>query len=107
MPYTDGVYPGFVTCVVGGGRVWVEHPREKEMFRVDKHLLYASHAAAVTHWEQQNTAATAKKVAAKPPKKKPNPKPDADPPAEPAPGPQSLTPGLRLSRPPALAQSRP
>ena len=36
VPYTDGLYPGFVTSVVGGagGRVWVEHPREKDMFRV-------------------------------------------------------------------------
>ena len=55
VPCTDGVYPGVVTSVVGGGaggRVWVEHPGEKEMFRVERHLLYASHAAAVTHWEQ-------------------------------------------------------
>ena len=31
MPYTDGVYPGVVTSVVGGavGRVWAEHPGEK------------------------------------------------------------------------------
>ena len=53
VPYTDGVYPGVVTSVVegAGGRVWVAHPREKEMFRVERHLLYASHAAALTHWE--------------------------------------------------------
>ena len=35
-----------------GGRVWVDHPGEKEMFRVERPLLYASHTAAVTHWEQ-------------------------------------------------------
>ena len=87
VPYTDGVYPGVVTSVAAGqgGRVWVEHPREKEMFRVERHLLYASHAAAVTHWEQQKAAAAGKKAAKA--KKKPNPKPDADPPAEPAPKP--------------------
>ena len=87
VPYTDGVYPGVVTSVVGGarGRVWVEHPGEKEMFRVERHLLYASHAAAVTHWEQRKAAAAGKKAAKA--KKKPNPKPDADPPAEPAPKP--------------------
>ena len=83
VPYTDGVYPGIVTwVVVGGGGVWVEHSGEKEMFRVERHVLYTSHAAAVTYWEQQK-AATAGKKAAKA-KKKPNPKPDADPPARPA-----------------------
>ena len=54
VPYTEGVYPGVVTLVVGEGRggcVWVEHPGEKEMFRVERHLLYASHASALTHWE--------------------------------------------------------
>ena len=37
VPYTDGVYPGVVTSVAAGrgGRVWVEHPGEKEMFRVE------------------------------------------------------------------------
>ena len=87
VPYTDGVYPGVVTSVAAGqgGRVWVEHPGEKEMFRVERHLLYASDAAAVTHWEQQKAAAAGKKAAKA--KKKPNPKPDADPPAEPAPKP--------------------
>ena len=86
VPYTDGVYPGIVTSVVAGagGRVWVEQPGEKEMFRVERHLLYASHAAAVTHWENQKAAAAGKKAAKA--KKKSNPKPDANP-AEPAPKP--------------------
>ena len=85
VPYTDGVYAGVVTSVAAGqgGRVWVEHPGEKEMFRVERHLLYASHAAAVTHWEQQKAAAEGRKAAKA--KKKPNPKPHADPPAEPHP----------------------
>ena len=85
VPYTDGVHPGVVTSVVAGarGRVWVEHPGEKEVFRVERHPLYASHAAAVIHWEQPKAAA-AGKTAAKA-KKKSNPKPDANPPAEPAP----------------------
>ena len=65
-----------------GGRVWVEHPGENEVFRVERHVLYASHAAVVTHWEQQKAAAAGKKAAKA--KNKPNPKPDADPPAEPA-----------------------
>ena len=81
VPYTEGVYRGVVTSVVGGagGRVGVEHPGEKEMFRVDRHLLYACHASAPTRWEQQNTTAATNK----PPKTKtkPNPKSDADPPA--------------------------
>ena len=87
VPYTHGVYPGVVTSVVGGagGRVRVEHPWEKEMFQVERHLFYASHAAAVTHWEQQKAAAAGKKAAKA--KKKPNPKPDVDPPTEPAPKP--------------------
>ena len=87
VPYTDGGYPGVVTSVVGGagGRVWVEHPGEKEMFRVERHVLYASHAAAVTHWEQPKAAAVGKKAAKA--KKKPNPTPDANQPAEPAPKP--------------------
>ena len=73
--YTDGVYLGVVTLVVGGagGRVWVEHPGEKEMFRVERHLLYASHAATLTHLEQQKVAAAGKKSAKA--KRKPNPKP--------------------------------
>ena len=81
VPYTNGVYPGVATSVVGGagGRVWVEHPGEKEMFWVERHLLYAFDVAAVTHWEQQKAAAAGKKAANA--KKKPNPKPDADPPA--------------------------
>ena len=87
VPYTNGVYPGVVTSVVGGagGESLGGTPREKEMFRVERHLLYASHVAAVTHWEQQKAAAAGKKAAKA--KKKPNPKPDADPPAEPAPKP--------------------
>ena len=87
VPYTDGVYPWVVTSVVGGagGKVWVEHLGEKEMFRVGRHLLYASHAAALTHWEEQKAAAAGKK--ADKAKKKPNPKPDADAPPEPAPKP--------------------
>ena len=63
--------------------MWVEHQLEREMFRVERHLLYASHAAVVTHWEQQKGTAAGKKAAKA--KKKPNPKPDDDPPAEPAP----------------------
>ena len=87
VPYTDGVYPGVVTSVAArqGGREWVEHQGEKEMFRVEKHLLYDSHAAAVTHWEQQKAAAACKKAAKA--KQKPNPEPDADLPVEPAPKP--------------------
>ena len=87
VPYTTGVYPGDVTSVApgAGGRVWVEHPGEKEMFRVERQLLYASHAAAVTHWKNQKATAAGKKAAKA--KKKSNPKPDAHPPAEPAPKP--------------------
>ena len=46
VPYTDGVYPGVVTSVVRGAgrRVRVQHPRKKEMFGAERHLLYASHA---------------------------------------------------------------
>ena len=87
VPYTDRVYPGVVTSVVAGGgdKVWVEYPGEKEMFWVERHLLYASHAATVTHWELQKADGAAKaKVKSK---KKSNPKPDADPLAEPAPKP--------------------
>ena len=51
------------------------------MFRVERHVLYASHAAVVTHWKQQKATDAGKKATAKPPKKKPNPKPDAGPPA--------------------------
>ena len=87
VPYTDGVYPGVVTSVVAGegDKVWVDCPGEKEMFRVERHLLYASHAAAVTHWEQQKAVRAAKAKAKT--KKKSNPKPDDDPLAEPAPKP--------------------
>ena len=63
----------------------MEHPGEKEIFRVERHLLYAYHAAALTHWEQQKAAAAGKKAVKA--KIKPNPKPDGDPPAEPAPMP--------------------
>ena len=92
VPYANGVYAVVVTSVAAGqgGRVWVEHPGEKEMFRVERHLLYASRAAVVTHWEQQEDAAVGKKAAKA--KKKPNPKPDDDPPAEPAPKPAKLEP---------------
>ena len=64
--------------------MWVEHPGEREMFRVERHLLYASHAVAVTHWENQKAAKAAKTAKAK---GKSNPQPDADPPVEPAPKP--------------------
>ena len=92
VPHTNGVYPAVVTLVATGhgGRVRVEHPGEKEMFRVERHLLYASHAAAVTHWEQQKAAPAGKKAAKA--KKKPNLIPDANPPAEPAPKPAKLEP---------------
>ena len=99
VPYTDGVYPGVVTPVVGGGGgVWVEHPGEKEMFRVERHLLYACNAEAVTHWEQQKATPASKKAAKA--KKKPNPKPDADPPAEPAPKPAKAEPKLEAKQAP-------
>ena len=92
VPYTDGVYPGIVTSAVAGlgGRMWVKQPGEKEMFWVERHLLYASHAAAVTHWENQKTAAAGKKAAKA--KKKSNPEPDAEPapkPAKPEPKPEA------------------
>ena len=92
VPYTDGVYPGVVTSVVAGAgvRVWMEHPGEKVMFRVERHLLYASHAAAVTHLEQQKAAPAGKKAAKA--KNKPNPNPDAVPPAQPAPKPAKQAP---------------
>ena len=34
VPYTDGVYPGVVTSLVGGagGRLLVEHPQERGCF---------------------------------------------------------------------------
>ena len=57
--------------------MWVEHLGEKEMFQVERHLLYASHAAAVTHGEQQKAAPTGKKAAKA--KQKPNPKLNAEP----------------------------
>ena len=65
--------------------MWVEQPGEKETFQVERCLLYASHAATVTHWEQLKAAAARKKAAKA--EKKPNPKPNADPPAKPAPKP--------------------
>ena len=82
----------------GGGRVWVEHPGEKEMFRVERHLLYVSHATTITHWGQQKAAAAGKKAAKA--KKKPNPKLDADPPAEPAPKPAKPEPNLEAKQAP-------
>ena len=82
VPYTEGIHPGAVTSLVqgAGGRVWVDYAREKEMFRVERHLFHASHASALTHWEQQTAAAAAEKAVKA--KKKPNPKPDTEPPAE-------------------------
>ena len=70
--------------------MWVEYPGEKEVFRFERHLLYASHAAAGTHWENQKADRAAKAKAKA--KKKSNPKPDADPPAEPAPKPAKANP---------------
>ena len=59
--YTNGAYPAVMTCVVGvGGRVRRTRPGEKEMFRVGTHLLYVSHAAAVTHYKR-NARVAAKK----------------------------------------------
>ena len=52
--------------------------------------LYASHALAVTHWEQQKTVAAANKAPKA--KKKPNLKPDDNPPGEPAPKPAKPNP---------------
>ena len=60
------------------------------MFRVEGHLLSASLASTLTHWEQQKAADAGKKAAKA--KKKPNPKPYADRPAEPAPKPAKLDP---------------
>ena len=48
----------------------MDHPGEKEIFRFERHMLYASHAAAVTHWEQQKSTLAAQKAAKA--KKKPN-----------------------------------
>ena len=59
-------------CVLGCGGGGVEHPGEKAMFQVETHLLYASHASAMTHWEHQKAAATAHKAAQA--KQKPNTK---------------------------------
>ena len=100
VPHTDGVYPGVVTLVVGGagGTVWVEHLGEKEMFRVERHLLYASHGAAVTYREQQKAAAASKKAASA--EKNPNPKLYADPPAGPAPKPTKPEPKPEVEQAP-------
>ena len=65
--------------------MWVEQRGENVIFQVDMHVLYASQAAPVTHWEQQKAAAAGKNGAKA--KRKPNPKLDADPPAKPAPKP--------------------
>ena len=67
----------------------MEYPGEKEMFAIERHVLYASHAAVVTHWEQHKAAKKPKhKANAKPPvgvdplaerapkPTKPNPKPE-------------------------------
>ena len=70
----------------------MEHRGEKEMFRVERHLLYASRASAVSHWERQKAVAAGKK--AHKAKKKPNPKRDADPAPEPAPKPPKAKPKL-------------
>ena len=103
---------GFLTSYVGGGggRVWMEHPGEKKMFWVERHLLYASHGAAVTPLEPQKAAAADKKAAKA--KKKPNPKPDGDPPAEPAtkpakPDPQPETKQAPQHEPKAAPQAAP
>ena len=100
VPYTDGVHVGVVTSVVGraGRRVWVEHPGEKETFWDERHLMYSSYAAAVTHWEQRKAASAGKKAAKA--KKKPKPKPDADPPAEPPTKPAKLEPKLEAKQAP-------
>ena len=76
----------------------MEHPRVNEMFRIARHLLYASHAAAVTHWEQPKAGGASKKAAKA--KKKPNPKPDADLPAKPAPKPAKPEPKLEAKQAP-------
>ena len=47
----------------GGGECGWNTQGEKEMFRVDRHLFYASHAAAGTHWEQQKATAAGEKAA--------------------------------------------
>ena len=43
-----GLHEGVVTLAVGGhpNLVWVEHLGETKMFRVERHLIYASHALA-------------------------------------------------------------
>ena len=99
VPYTHGVYLGLVTSVVAGagGGAWVEHLGGKEMFHVERHVLYACHAAAVTHWENQKSAKAAKATKAK---KKSNHKPDADPPAEPAPKPAKPEPKAQAKQAP-------
>ena len=91
VPHTEGVYPWVVTSVVGGGgaRVSVRHPREKGMFRVERHPLCASHASVVTHWVLQKVVVAATKAAKA--KRKAYPKSDAD---------------HRLSRPQARKASR-
>ena len=58
MPHTDGFYLGVLTSVVGVC-VWVEHPGDKEMFLVERHLWYAFHALTVSHREQQKALAAA------------------------------------------------
>ena len=60
------------------------------MFRVERHVLCASHAAAVTHYEQQKAAAAGKKAAKA--RKKPKSKLDADPPPKPGPQPDNPEP---------------
>ena len=75
-----GVRPACAWGIVGGG-VGVAHPGEQEMSRVERHLLYASHASTAHHWEHQKAAAIANKDSNA--KKEPNPKQDGDPPAEP------------------------
>ena len=87
-----------------GGRVWVEHPREKEMFRVERRLLYASQGAAVTHWSSRRLQLQVRR----PPRPKTSLTPNrtltwwSRPPSQP-----SLNPSLRLSRPLSLSPKLP
>ena len=75
----------------------MEHPRENEMFGVQRHLLYASNAAPVTQWEEEKAAAAGKKAAKRRGSLTPNrtlTRRLTRPPSK-----LSLNPSLRLSRP--------